>query len=239
MSSAADPITAQFSNIQTMLGNGSTPASTGGGSPSGPASPTTLSAPGAPQESGSSLVQFLTQLSGLGSGFAGGALNAGGSTLNSGLATAGAGTSLFSDPIQYYQALLSGNQQAMTQAIAPTSQAIASQYKGAEQSTSTSQPMGGYRSQQLANLPFQEAQQIGNLYAPLQANAASGLSGIANNIAGIGTATAGIGESEQGLGLESLLQTLQAQLTQRGQNIGPGSFGSQFDQISSGLANLI
>jgi hypothetical protein len=249
-----DPTSMQFNQIRSLIGspnsgNNSSSLYTpppalggGGGAPVGAPGTGGGSGPGGVQPesvSGDSLTQFIRSLTNLGGTSASSMLGAGANILGQGLSTTNQGLSLFNSPVAYYNALLSGNQEAMTQAIAPTAEAIGSQYGAAEQSASTSLPRGGYRSTTLANLPFQKAQQIGDLYAPLQANAAAGLSGIAGDVAGIGTQVAGIGTQEQGLGLQSLFESLQAQLQRRGQDMGVGSFGSQFSQIAQALQSLI
>jgi phage-related minor tail protein len=82
-------------------------------------------------------------------------------------------------PTGYFQKLLSGDKTLMSQAVAPTAGAISSQFDAAKRSVNQNMPRGGYSSTLQAELPFQKAQQVGNLFSTLQPAAAQGLMNIA------------------------------------------------------------
>lgn len=73
---------------------------------------------------------------------------------------------------RYYAPLLSGNRQAMMEAIAPEANTIISQYDTAKRAASEFAPRGGGRTATLAELPFAESGAITNLLNTVRPNAA-------------------------------------------------------------------
>lgn len=104
----------------------------------------------------------------------------------------------------YWNAILSGNPQALTAATAPTANMLSTLFSGATNNASTGLPQGGYRSTMMAQLPFAQASQVGNYLLGLQPQAAQQLTGI------------GFGQDQTSMNL--LQQALQAVLGIRGQN---------------------
>lgn len=82
-------------------------------------------------------------------------------------------------PANYFQRLLSGDKTLMSQAVAPTANAISSQYDAARRTVNQNMPRGGFSSVLQAELPFQKAKATGDLFSILQPAAAQGLMGIA------------------------------------------------------------
>lgn len=182
-----------------------------------------------------------------------GAFNFGGQLLGSGGDVFKAGGDVFSKgvesfkaPQDYWSKILGGDKQAMTEAIAPESEALSDQYAAASRAAETSGPRGGYRAATMANLPFAKARDIGDLYQKLRPQAASQLTGIAQALSqlGLGQEGVGIGEqqvgiSEQQTGLDAIVKALSGLLERRGQNMGIGSFASQFKNVAEALSALI
>lgn len=118
-------------------------------------------------------------------------------TFNAGQNDIGAATN-------YWNAILSGNPQALTAATAPTANMLSTLFSGATNNASTGLPQGGYRSTMMAQLPFAQASQVGNYLLGLQPQAAQQLTGI------------GFGQDQTSMNL--LQQALSAILGIRGQN---------------------
>ena len=99
-------------------------------------------------------------------------------------------------PASYYSSILSGNPAAVSGALSPEISQLSSGFSQARKQLDQFGPMGGGRSAQMAQLPFQQQGAITNL-----------ISGARNNAAG---ALAGLGVQEQQLGLSG--QSMGAQL---------------------------
>jgi hypothetical protein len=141
----------------------------------------------------------------------------------SGTAAFGTGQQLIQPAADYWSAILSGNPQALTAATAPTASMLSTLYSGATNNASTGLPQGGYRSTQIAQLPFSQAQQVGNYLLGLQPQAASQLGQL--------------GTTESGLGSNMLAQTLQALMQRRGQNMTQDT--ANLGMLTSGLSSLL
>lgn len=166
-----------------------------------------------------SLTQFLRSLTNL-TGTAGkDFLSAGDATFKEGRGTTQQGKDTIGPALDYWMKLLSGDQAAQANAIAPTARTIVSQYDAAKKAALTTAPRGGARSQALAELPFKKAGDIGTLIQQLQPKAAGEVSDIGKFLSQLGISESGLGLSQSGLGLQSLAQTLQGLLSRRGQNI--------------------
>jgi len=131
---------------------------------------------------------------------------------SSGQQTTQQGKDAMGPALDFWMKLLSGDQAAQANAVAPTARTIVSQYDTAKKAALTMAPRGGARSGALAELPFKKAADIGTLIQQLQPEAAK-------QTTEIGRLLATLGISESGLGLQSLAQTLQGLLSRRGQNI--------------------
>lgn len=209
--------------------------------------------PGLAQEpiQGDSLTQYLRSLT----NFAGGAsqpfLGGGAGLINSGAAAAGGpglgqlqtafGTT--QPAVDYWNAILSGDPKALTAATAPTANALSAIYGGATNNASTGLPAGGFRSATLAQLPQQQAAQVGNYLLGLQPVAAQNLNALAGTQAGIGSGTVGaglgigsLGLGTAGIGSQLLQQALNALLGRRGQNVQQDI--SNLGDLTQGLTTL-
>jgi len=91
------------------------------------------------------------------------------------------GQQLLSGPSNYYQALLSGNRAAMTQAVAPGIAALTDTYRGAIRGLDQAGVQGAQKAQAMSDLTRQRAGQIGSLITGVQPGAASALTGMGQN----------------------------------------------------------
>lgn len=201
---------------------------------------------------GDSLTQYLRSLT----NFAGGAsqpfLGGGAGLINSGAAAAGGpgleqlqtafGTT--TPAVDYWKAILSGDPKALTAATAPTANALSAIYGGATNNASTGLPAGGFRGATLAQLPQQQAAQVGNYLLGLQPTAAQNLNALAGTQAGIGSGTVGaglgigsLGLGTAGIGSGLLQQALNALIGRRGQNVQQDI--SNLGDLTSGLTSLV
>lgn len=192
-----DPISAQFSNIRSLIGpQTSTP---GIGTPA-TTTPTT-SPTGTPGfTAGPNSSDIFRQ-----------GLNLAGTA---GTSLFGQGSDILSQPLQFFQALLSGDPTAMQNALAPTAATIRQQFVAPTQQAQNFMPRGGYSAGTQAELPFAEAGQIGNAALGLQPAAAQEL--------------AGLGTQQQQMGLQQIQQLIQGALGKMGVTTG----------ITGNLANV-
>ncbi len=152
--------------------------------------------------------------------------NQGANTTAQGADVVGQAGKTLQPTIDYWSALLSGDPTKMTQAVAPTATAIGNQYDAAQRGVQTGSARGGFSAGMAANLPFQKAGQVGNLFSQLQPLAAQNLQGAAGTQAGIGSALGGVGTQiaqqglgESGLGFNMFNLGANTQLGRRGQNV--------------------
>jgi hypothetical protein len=187
-----------------------------------------------------SLTQFLRSLTNFMGTTGESTFGTGSNILQAGLGITKAGLQTISgDPLTYWTRLLSGDQQAITEAMAPEAAAISSQYGAAERSASML-PRGGFRSATLAELPFQKATAIGNEALKLRPEAAKQVTEIGKLLSAFGISVGDLGLGEQGIGQGLLGQTLQGLLARRGQNIQEtGNVMNMIGQISMGLGDMI
>ena len=152
------------------------------------------------------------------------ALNTGGSYL-----TGSQGA--FQAPTSYYQSILSGNPASVSGAIAPELNQSNQGYANARAQLNTYAPMGGGRSSQITQLPFQQQGAITNMISQARQGAAQGLTGIGGAEGQIGASLLGTGaQAANAFGTQAYQQNLLA--TQLGLGVG-GALGSI---ISGGIA---
>lgn len=96
------------------------------------------------------------------------------------------GRQTYQPSIDYWSKLLSGDRQAMSEAIGPETTRIAQNYEGAKTAATQFAPMGGGRSQMLSELPFRRGQDISALLSALRPEAAKQLSSIAQQLSAVG-----------------------------------------------------
>lgn len=87
----------------------------------------------------------------------------------------------------YWSSILSGDRNTMTQALSPEITQLTSGNTAAINNANQFMPRGGARSQTLANVPFTQAQQIGNLFATLRPQAATALGQLGTTEGSIGS----------------------------------------------------
>jgi hypothetical protein len=154
------------------------------------------------------------------SAMAGGAQNlaAGGGMLQSGQGTTGQGIQALSPVLQYLTQLTKGDQGDIAQATQGQTNQIKDSF-AAIRNMISAQPRGGGKAGVLAEAPYKQEQQIGDLQQGARAGAAGQLGSIANSLAGLGLQQQNVGLGEQGLGLNQQSLALQTALQQRGQNV--------------------
>lgn len=103
-----------------------------------------------------------------------------------------AGTA-FSVPMNFFQALLSGDQGKAMSVLSPQIQQINQANENQRRAAATFAPLGGGRSGQMAAMPFQRESQISNLYSSLLPGAAQGLTGIGAGLTGLAGTQGGLG----------------------------------------------
>jgi hypothetical protein len=129
-------------------------------------------------------------------------------------------------PSNYFQQLLSGNQAATTQALAPDINRIRQQNQGILQATNSLAPRGAGRSGTLFNLPFQTSANVSGLYNQVRPQAAQGLTQIGGLLGQLGLGAGGLGANYFNSGnyaaglLGGLGNQLEKQRTEAGSAIG-------------------
>ena len=96
------------------------------------------------------------------------------------------GADAFTPAIDYWTKLLSGDRNEINTLLGPEISRINANYEGAKRTATQFAPMGGGRSQLLAEMPFRRGQDIGSLVANLRPQAAQQLSTIANQLSALG-----------------------------------------------------
>ncbi len=119
----------------------------------------------------------------------------------------------FSQPADYWEKILSGDQKTMSSAIAPTANVISKNYQQAGESARRNLPRGGYSSILQAELPFRKSAEINNYAMQLQPMAAQQLQQISAQLSQLGL-------SEQQIGTIIRSLVVQGQLGVRGQDVG-------------------
>lgn len=140
----------------------------------------------------------------------------------------------------YWSAILSGDPQKVSAAIAPSASAINNQYAAAQRGIQTTSPRGGFSAGLTAALPFERAGQVGNLAAGLQPMAAQQLPQIAGLQGSLASSLGQLGLGQSGLGSNLLNLVSQNQLGVRGQDVGEhGQMLGLAGQLGQGFENMI
>ena len=142
----------------------------------------------------------------------------------------GQGLQTLQPAIDFWTKLGSGDPSTMTQVLSPTATNIANIFAGATDQASRGGPAGGYRSATQANLPYAQAQMVGNQALQLQPTAMQQLAGLGQEQAGIGSmmgnlglGTGQLGTTLTGQGIQGLTAAEQAVLQKMGINLQEGS----------------
>jgi len=133
----------------------------------------------------------------------------------------------FSQPMNFYSALLSGDQNKAMGVLSPQINQINQASGNAQRAAAQFSPMGGGRSGQMASMPFQRESQVSNLYSSLLPGAAQGLTGIGQGLTGLGGTQGGLGVGLGGLGVG---------MTNAGGNLLNGSSGAANNMYQNALA---
>jgi hypothetical protein len=123
-------------------------------------------------------------------------------------------------PLNFFQALLSGDRNSILSAIQPQVDSLTSQYDTGRKTAEEFAPRGGGRAAALEELPFRKSAEINKLVGGAQMTGASGVESVASLLGSIGT-------SEMGGGLNAansaFQNTQQAKENQQAQAQAAGS----------------
>jgi hypothetical protein len=97
-----------------------------------------------------------------------------------------AATSALQGPLNFFQALLSGDRKTIMSALSPEISTLSSQYNTGRQTAEEFAPRGGGRAAALQSLPFEESGQIENLVQGAQTEGATGVTQIAQLMGELG-----------------------------------------------------
>ena len=125
--------------------------------------------------------------------------------------------------LSYYLPLLSGDRQAMMEAMGPEVNQIVSQYDTGRRAAAEFTPRGGGRTTALAELPFRKAGDITNLLQRTRPEAAGKVTDIGQLLASIGLGTMPRGEGGAAASLLSSLTAERGQTMQMWGDIGVGA----------------
>jgi hypothetical protein len=153
---------------------------------------------------------------------------AGGGSYNRGADVFEKGLSTMQPSVDYWTKLLTGDRGTAMNAISPAVHAVNSQ-ADQQRRTLAEGPRGGGTASNLAQLPQQQTAIISNLLSGAQ-------SGAAQPLAHAGTAQSSLGLNEQEIGLKAMMDSLQALLARRGQNVQETG---QNKALASSLANTL
>lgn len=156
-----------------------------------------------------------------------------GNTTGEALDTTRSALATLSPAESYWSKLLSGDKQAMNEAIAPTALQVGSNYANAASNVAMNQPRGGYAGVLSAGLPQKQAAELNSYLYNLQPTAATNMNTIAGtknaiagtqgNIAGVqgqlANWLASLGIDISKLGLSSMDSASQSLLGGRGQDV--------------------
>jgi hypothetical protein len=93
----------------------------------------------------------------------------------------------------FFQALMSGDRNAILNVLAPEVDTLTSQYDTGRKTAEEFAPRGGGRAAALEGLPFRKAGEIDKLVQGAQQTGASGLTSVAQLFGGLGTSELGAG----------------------------------------------
>jgi hypothetical protein len=130
------------------------------------------------------------------------------------------GTDALQGPLNFFQALLSGDRNTIMSALNPEVSSLTAQYDTGRQTAESFAPRGGGRAAALESLPFQEAGTIENLVQGARATGASGVEQIGSFLAQLGLGELGTGSNIAGSAFNNI-QT--AKENQQQQQAGAGS----------------
>jgi hypothetical protein len=132
--------------------------------------------------------------------------------------------------LQYLTQLTKGDQADVNQATQPQVNQIKDSFSAIRNMISQ-QPRGGGKAGVLAEQGSQQQKQVGDLQQGARAGAAGQLGQLSSTLAGIGLEQGAMGEKASSA-------ADQATLTRRAQNMGPGSFASQFSSEMNAISNM-
>jgi hypothetical protein len=190
--------------------------------------------------SGDSLTQYIRALVNQLTGAGGTLVNQGQGLVQGAAGGVNTAAQTMQPSVDYWTALLSGDPAKMSAAVAPTANAMSAQYTGAAKSAGANLPRGGYASVTQANLPFKQAQDIGQLFQTLQPTAATQLQSLGQTQGGLASILGNLGLGQEGVGTNLFNLAGNMQLQRRGQNVSEsGQNKSMTTQLASTWANLL
>ena len=187
---------------------------------------------------GDSLTQFVRSLQNLTGAQGQGIVGAGMQQTGAGLQQTQSGVTAAAPALDFLTKLVRGDQADVTQAAQPQIDEITQQFDQIRNLISQ-QPRGGGKASVLAETPFRKTEAVERTKGAMRTGAAGELGGLATSMANIGLGEAGVGLGAAGVGthLEQIAE--QMAMERRAQNMGPGSFASQFSTIAQGISGLI
>lgn len=177
----------------------------------------------------------LTNLAGTG-GLEG--LQKGNAITQSGKTQYQAGVSAAAPSLDVLSKLVKGDQADLITASQPEVNQVKSSFD-AVRNIISQQPRGGGKTSALADATSKERQEQTDILTKKRSDATGQLGSLATTLAGLGISQEGVGVSEAGLGEGLLGLAANTDLSRRGQDMGPGSFASQFSGITNAISNLI
>lgn len=138
-----------------------------------------------------------------------------GQAANLGGAYAGMSTPALGQAMDYWSKLLSGDRTAMAQTLGPEVQQISQGQQNALTNVSQFTPRSGARATTMAQLPFQQARDVGNLYASVRPAAAQNLGNLGVGTGQLATGAYGAATGAGSSGGSLYTQMLQAEQAAR------------------------
>jgi hypothetical protein len=126
-------------------------------------------------------------------------------------------------PLNFFQALLSGDRNAILAALNPEVDSLTSQYDTGRKTAEEFAPRGGGRGAALEELPFRKAGDINKLVSGARLTGASGVESIASLLGNIGTSelSGGIGASNAAFSnIQTAKENQQQQAASAGAAVG-------------------
>lgn len=136
------------------------------------------------------------------------------------------GLGAFAPVLSYLTLLTKGDQGSLAQATQPQANQIQDSF-AAVRNMISGQPRGGGKAGVLAEAPYQQSKQIGDMQQGARSGAAGQLGNVANMLAGLG-------QGQESLGLNEITEALNTAMNQRGQNVQERA---STQQMITGLAS--
>lgn len=145
-------------------------------------------------------------------------------------------TSVLQQPLKFFQALLTGDRQAIMSAIQPSVDTLTSQYETGKRANQEFAPRGGGATAANQQTPFAEAKDISSLVFGAEQQGAQGVADIGSMLANLGTSELGAGMSgaSAGASLAENQRQFNTQTQQQQQQAVGGAIGSLLGLLMTG-----